>query len=233
MPAGPWIMTQTWHDLLFAHWPLDAARLRSRLPPGIELDLYDGQGWIGVVPFHMTNVSARGVLALPWVSAFPELNVRTYVRVGDKPGVYFFSLDAANPLAVRTARALFHLPYHTANMQVRVSGDRIEYHSRRRRSPPAAFRAHYGPTGPAASPRGGSLDEFLTERYCLYVADSAGAIRRLEIHHPSWPLQPAEACIEVNTMAAVAGLLLPNAAPLLHFSKRQDVVAWPMRRVAD
>src|SRR5262245_289950 len=100
MPSFPWVMTQTWHDLLFAHWPIDAAVLRARIPSGFELDLFDDHAWIGVVPFHMSNVSPRGVPSLPWISAFPELNVRTYVRVGRDPGVYFFSLDAANPVAV-------------------------------------------------------------------------------------------------------------------------------------
>ncbi len=111
LPEGPWIMTQSWHDLLFAHWPVAADLLRARVPPGLELDLFERQAWLGVIPFHMTNVAPRGVPALPFVSAFPEINVRTYVRVGDKPGVYFFSLDAGNPLAVSVARGMFHLPY--------------------------------------------------------------------------------------------------------------------------
>ena len=150
--------------------------------------------------------------------------------VHDKAGVFFFSLDAGNPLAVGTARALFHLPYYTADMDVQVSGDHVTYRSRRRGAPPAVFEGEYAATGPAARPRPGSLDEFLTERYCLYVADPACVLHRLEIHHPPWPLQPAEARIKVNTMADAAGLRLPDVAPLLHFSKRQDMVAWPMHR---
>src|SRR5688572_28880198 len=100
LPPAPWLMTQSWHDLLFAHWPMPAGELSQRVPREFELDLFDGQAWIGVVPFHMSNVAPRGVPAMPWVSQFPELNVRTYVRAGGKPGVYFFSLDAANPVAV-------------------------------------------------------------------------------------------------------------------------------------
>src|SRR5688500_17865980 len=114
MPEVPWIMTQSWHDLLFAHWPVKAEALRELVPPGLELDLFDRQAWLGIIPFHMTNVAPRGVPALPWVSAFPELNVRTYVRVGDRPGIFFFSLDAGNPLAVTMARTLFKLPYFQA-----------------------------------------------------------------------------------------------------------------------
>src|SRR5215217_8155417 len=100
MPRRPWVMTQTWHDLLFAHWRLDPAAVRPLVPEPFELDTFDGAAWIGVVPFHMTNVAPRGTPALPWLSHLPELNVRTYVRVGDRPGVYFFSLDAARAVAV-------------------------------------------------------------------------------------------------------------------------------------
>ena len=224
-------MTQTWHDLLFAHWRIDVELLRARVPRTLDLDLHGGEAWLGIVPFHMTNVVPRAVPSIPWVSAFPELNVRTYVRVRDKPGVYFFSLDAGNPLAVGAARALFHLPYYTAGMTVDVTGNRVKYRSRRRRHGAAVFVAEYQPTGPASPPAPGSLEAFLTERYCLYAVDSGDGVHRLEIHHPPWPLQPAEASITANGMADAAGLRLPPAAPLLHFAKRQDMVAWRMTTV--
>jgi len=228
VPDGPWIMTQSWHDLLFAHWPVSADVLRNVVTPGLELDLFEGQAWVGIVPFHMTNVAPRGVPALPWVSAFPELNVRTYVRVGSKPGVYFFSLDAANPVAVGVARTIFHLPYYSATMEVATEAGSVRYASRRATSggPRADFTASYRPTGPVYAATPGSLDYFLTERYCLYAVNDAFELRRLEIHHPPWPLQAADATIEVNTMAAAAGIRLPSMAPLLHFAKRQDMVAW-------
>jgi uncharacterized protein YqjF (DUF2071 family) len=231
VPDTPWIMRQTWHDLLFAHWPIDPARLRAAVPAGVEVDLYEGRAWVGIVPFHMSNVTARGVPPLPWISAFPELNVRTYVRAAGKPGVFFFSLDAANPLAVKAARTLFNLPYFAADMEVVSSGSYVIYRSHRRSSQAALFQAEYGPTGLAGPPQAGSLEEFLTERYCLYAPNRAGALRRLEIHHPPWALQPAEARISVNTMAAAAGLSLPDIPPLLHFAKRQDMVGWPIRLV--
>ena len=231
-PQGPWIMTQSWHDLLFAHWPVDHTLLREKVPPGFPLDLYEGQAWIGIVPFHMTNVSPRGVPALPWVSAFPELNVRTYVTRDGKPGVYFFSLDAANPLAVGAARTLFHLPYYSATMKVDSTNGWVEYDSSRRGSEPdARFRGRYRPSGPAHPPTPGTLEHFLTERYCLYTADGAYRPYRLEIHHPPWPLQPAELTVDVNTMAEAAGIHIPDIAPLLHFAKRQDMVAWGMQRI--
>ena len=223
-------MTQSWHDLLFAHWPVDSRMLAAKLPPMVELDVFDGQAWLGIAPFRLTNVAPRGVPALPWVSAFPELNVRTYVRVGEKPGVYFFSLDAGNALAVGAARAMFHLPYFTATMTIEERGEYFHYRSRRS-SGAAEWVGRYRTVGEPYEAAPGSLDYFLTERYCLYTTDGA-TLYRGEIHHPPWPLQRAEAEIEVNTMADAAGIRLPTMKPLLHFSRRQDVVVWPLETVS-
>jgi uncharacterized protein YqjF (DUF2071 family) len=225
-------MTQTWNDLLFAHWPVDAQALRRLVPRVFELDMFDGRAWIGIVPFSMTNVGPRGVPSLPGVSEFPELNVRTYVRVGDRPGVYFFSLDAGNVLAVKTARALLNLPYFPATMNVARDGDGISYDSRRDDSgSTAGFEATYHARGAAFEPRHGSLEYFLTERYCLYNVDHSGRPYRLEIHHPPWALQHATAEIAHNTMSDAAGISLPATAPLLHFAQRQDAVAWGPHRL--
>src|SRR6266542_3629968 len=173
MPDRPWAMRQTWHDLLFAHWPVDATELAAKLPAGLSLDRFEGQAWIGIVPFRMTNVAPRAVPALPWVSAFPELNVRTYVRYQEKPGVYFFSLDAGNPLAVQAARTLFDLPYYSASMQVEEQDGDIHYQSRRAElgAIRAEFVGSYRPIGSVFEPAEGSLEQFLTERYCLYTID--------------------------------------------------------------
>jgi uncharacterized protein YqjF (DUF2071 family) len=228
MPEAPWLMTQSWNDLLFAHWPVDRERLRSKVPPGLSLDLHDGEAWVGVVPFRMTNVAPRGVPAIPWVSAFAEVNVRTYVTVEGRPGVYFFSLDGESALAVAIARSLLHLPYYTARMEVRDQAGKIHYTSRRsdRNAGPAELVARYWPLEVPSKPLPGTLEYFLTERYCLYNVDHRFRTYRLEIHHLPWRIQHAEAEIEVNTMAAAAGISLPAIAPLLHFSKRQDAVAW-------
>jgi uncharacterized protein YqjF (DUF2071 family) len=233
LPDSPWFMTQSWHDLLFAHWPVDARMVQEKLPAGLPLDLYERQAWLGIVPFHMTNVAPRGVPAIPIVSAFPEINVRTYVTVHGKPGVYFFSLDAGSVVAATAARTLFHLPYFSATMTVDTIGGEIRYSSRRETRMPGAaeFAATYRPIGPVQLPRPGTLEHFLTERYCLYIVDDSFRAWRLEIHHPPWPLQMAEAAMTVNTMAEAAGLRLPSTAPLLHFARRQDMVAWPMRLV--
>lgn len=232
MPDRPWVMTQTWHDLLFAHWPVDADAVRPRVPPPFDLDLFNGRAWIGIVPFHMTNVAPRRVRPLPWVSEFPELNVRTYVRVGDRPGVYFLSLDAGSTLAVHAARTLLNLPYYSASMEVTPQAGGIDYDSRRDSAGRSAeFRASYGPTGPPFVAPPGSLEHFLTERYCLYHLDHHSRPYRLEIHHPPWSLQPARADVVRNTMADVNGITLPDERPLLHFAKRQDMVAWGPARL--
>jgi uncharacterized protein len=234
MPGEPWLMTQTWHDLAFLHWRVDQQLLRNALPAGLPLDVFEGQAWIGVVPFHMTNVAPRGVPALPWVSAFPELNVRTYVDVEGKPGVYFFSLDAGNPVAVGLARTVLHLPYFSAAMQVEHRGDWIDYRSRRLTDEgivAAELEASYRPTGPVFEPAPNTLEHFLTERYCLYTVDDRHHLRRIEIHHAPWPLQQGEVVLTTNTMVEPTGVRLPDMAPVVHFARRQDMVAWRMTRV--
>jgi uncharacterized protein len=234
LPDAPWVMTQSWHDLLFAHWPVDARAMREKVPAGLELDLFDGQAWVGVVPFDMTNVAPRFVPAIPGISAFPELNVRTYVTMGGKPGVYFFSLDAESAVAVALARAMLRLPYFTASMDVTRESGWVDYWSERLAvdgGAPAEFEARYRPVGPVQPPLPGTLEHFLTERYCLYNVDDEFKAYRLEIHHPPWPLQVAEAEISVNTMAEAAGIRLPSMAPLLHFAKRQDMVCWMPQQI--
>lgn len=232
MPDEPWLMTQTWHDLAFAHWPVDQTALREALPAGLELDMFEGQAWIGVVPFRMTNVAPRGVPALPFVSAFPELNVRTYVVADDRPGVYFFSLDAGNPVAVGFARSLLHLPYHSAVMRLEERDGWYHYRSRRLTDASgggADFEARYRPTGPIFEPAAGTLEHFLTERYRLYTVDERHTLLHIDIHHGPWPLQEAEIVLDVNTMIEPTGVRLPDMAPLTHFAKRQDMVAWLMK----
>jgi uncharacterized protein YqjF (DUF2071 family) len=228
-------MHQTWRDLLFAHWPLLPESVAALLPAPLApaLDTFDGRAWVGVVPFRMSGVRPRWLPAVPWLSAFPELNVRTYVTVGGTPGVYFFSLDAANPVAVRLARALFHLPYFTAAMRCERASDSIAYASRTsRHGKPADFAATYRPTGPVYRSRPGTLEYILTERYCLYAAGTHDHVYRGEIHHGPWPLQPASATLDAGTLAASHGITLPATPPLLHYAARQDVLVWPPYRVA-
>jgi uncharacterized protein YqjF (DUF2071 family) len=219
------MMRQTWTDLLFAHWPLPADAVRALVPAPFDVDLFGGTAWVGVVPFRMSNVTARGVPPVPWLSAFPELNVRTYVSAGGKPGVYFFSLDAARLLAVIGARRGLGLPYYHASMRVSVVTGSVDYESRRIAARGAEFTARYRASGPPYLAAPGSLDYFLTERYCLY-ARKGHRPYRLEIDHQPWRLQPAVADIARNSMIDAAGLPTPPGPPLLHFAQLQDMVAW-------
>jgi len=226
-------MAMSWHDLLFAHWPVAVDAIRPLLPAALDVDVRDGVAWLGVVPFRMSGVRLRGTPALPGPGAFPELNVRTYVTFGGRPGVWFFSLDAASRVAVRAARTLFHLPYFDADMTCTAGADQVAYRSRRTHAnaPPAEFVARYGPSGAAFRASPGSLDHWLTERYCLYAAKPDGSLLRGEIHHAPWPLQPATAAIEVNSTAAAAGVALTASSPRLLFARRLDVVGWAPERV--
>jgi uncharacterized protein len=235
-------MKQSWHDLLFAHWPLPVAALRSLVPPSLTIDTYDGMAWVSIVPFRMSGVRPRYVPGMPWLSAFAELNVRTYVRLplGDdpqvsKPGVYFFSLDAENPIAVEIARRFFCLPYFNATMQCGEKDGHIHYQSERtdERIALGNFQAIYGPTGGIYKAEPGSLEHWLTERYALYTEDAQDRLYRVEIHHQQWPLQPAEVDIRVNTLAASVGLELPNIKPLVQFARRLDVLTWPLHRIPE
>jgi uncharacterized protein YqjF (DUF2071 family) len=162
-------------------------------------------------------------LPLPYLSSFPELNVRTYVTLDGKAGIYFFSLDAASAVAVEAARRLYQLPYFRARMSADVRGDEVSYLSRRSEDRLATFRATYRATGVPEPPTPGSLEHFLTERYCLFTLHE-GRPHWAEIHHPPWPLQTAEAEIAENTMPP-DGIEL-RGEPLLHYSERQDVVIW-------
>jgi uncharacterized protein len=221
-------MAQTWDDLLFAHWPVSADAVRALLPAGLEVDERDGSAWLGVTPFVVTGLRAHGLLPLPRASSFRELNVRTYVSRDGKPGIWFFSLDASSQLAVAAARLLYRLPYFHADILFRRRGTRIMFDSARDEG--TAFSASYEPKGTAAAPSPGTLEEFLTERYCLYV-EHGGRLHRADIHHRPWPLQPVDADIQLNTMPPAS---LPlDGEPLFHYSARQDVVIWALEALSE
>ncbi|QQK81757.1 DUF2071 domain-containing protein [Salicibibacter cibi] len=222
LPKGPWLMTQTWKNVLFAHWPLSPTTLQTKIPAPLEIDTYDGQAWIGIIPFDIVRLRARFLPPVPFAHAFPEVNVRTYVTFNGQPGVYFFSLDADHRLAVRMARSLFHLPYFYADMEVKRENGFIRYHSYR---PNAMFEAAYQPTSHVFTAEKGTLDDWLTERYRLYTTHRRN-LYALDIHHNPWPLQHAEADFHKNTMF----LELSNTKPLLHYAKRQKVFFWPLHR---
>lgn len=230
MPDGRWVQGQTWRDLLFAHWPVPVDPLRQAVPAALPLDTFGGRAWLGIVPFEIRGLRVRGMPPVHGLARFPETNVRTYTTVDGKRGIYFLSLDAANPVAVAVARLTYRLPYFLARMSVERAGDEIVYRSRRR-APEARLALRYGPSGAVFNARPGTLEHFLTERYCLYTLDKRGHVFRADIHHRPWPLQPADGEFDVNTMTAPYGVDLPDEQPLLHFAARQDVVIWPLRRL--
>jgi uncharacterized protein YqjF (DUF2071 family) len=233
LPRDPWLMAQTWEQLLFAHWPVPPERLRPLLPEGIPLDVRAGSAWVGITPFRVGAFRLRGMPHLPGLTAFPELNVRTYTTIDGKPGIWFMSLDAASALAVAGARRAYRLPYFEARMECRERDGWIEYRSSRVSGDgePAELAGRYRPIGSESPPPAGSLEHWLTERYCLYALDEHGSVLRADIHHPPWPLQTAEAHFERNTMAQPYGLELGDPPALLHLARRQDVLIWPLDRV--
>ncbi|NND99289.1 MAG: DUF2071 domain-containing protein [Pirellulaceae bacterium] len=228
LPDRNWSVRMKWHDLLFAHWPVPAERIQSTLPPGLMVDTYDAKAWVGVVPFRMTDVVPRGAFAVPWLSAFLELNVRTYVTFGgQKPGVWFYSLDAANPIAVRIARWRFNLPYMNSSMKLERDGETIDYRSTRthRNEPSADFFGTYRPVGKGYLAKPGSMEFWLTARYCMYSQDRQQNVYCGEILHPPWELQAAQCEIQQNTMLDPLGIST-DTQPILHYAHYTDVVAW-------
>ena len=216
-----------WHDLLFLHWPISPKLIQPLIPEGLELETFDGSAWIGIVPFRMSGVRPRyfpDAAAL----AFPELNVRTYVWTPGRSGVWFFSLDATNRIAVRAGRSFYGLPYHDARISVRMERETIHYQSSRTDKVSAEFDVSYRPIGPVYRSAPATLDRWLTDRYCLYAVGRASRLAYADIHHAPWPLQAAEVELRVNTMTAPLQIKLPNTPPLAHFARYLEVIAWAM-----
>jgi uncharacterized protein YqjF (DUF2071 family) len=227
-------MRQDWHHLLFLHWSVAPEQLRPLVPAGLDLDLFEGRAYVGLVPFTMTGVRPVGLPAVSGLSDFHETNVRTYVhRAGRDPGVWFFSLDAANRVAVALARALFHLPYYHARMRLELEPTgAISYASERLRpgATPAACAARCLPAGPPAPAAPGTLEHFLVERYYLYAAHH-GRFLIGQVHHTPYPLQGAEVPALEETLVATAGIVRPEGAPLAHFARGVSVEVFPLARV--
>ena len=227
------LLSMTWRDLLFAHWPVNADIVARRLPDGVSVDTYDGDAYLGVVPFVMADIRPRGV---PVGLRFGELNLRTYVNVDGRPGVYFFNLDADDRVGVGLARALFQLPYYRAEMDIRTQGEgtnrEVTFRSHRRGTDaaPAEFDATYAPAGGFETPAPDSLDAFLTERYRFYTTDDGGRLYYGDIDHEPWSLAPATAEIRTNTLFSANGFERPDGDPRLRFAAPIDVTAGRIHR---
>jgi hypothetical protein len=238
LPPGRWAATQRWNDLLFAHWPIPAGQMAALLPPGLEVDIYQGMAWLGIVPFWLDRIRFRG---LPFISSnrhFPDLNLRTYVREPQTKtsGIYCFSMDASSLMAVTVAQIGYQLPYYWAEMHMEQRSEcEFSFYSRRRmRHLPVVFHARYrslGPSARLAEGHAGSFESFMTERNCLYSMSRSGQLQRASIHAISWPLEEAEAEIEYNSLAGSINLSLPAVPPVLHYARRLALYLWPAELV--
>jgi len=231
-PSGSPVMYQRWRSLLFLHFPCPPAEIQELLPSGLTVDTFpdesgDEMAWVGLVPFRMEGVRPRFAPPAPGLSAFPETNVRTYVhRDGAEPGVWFFSLDAANRIACWAARSFFSLPYHHADMNVIESGDNRHYESRRY-SDAAALEAQasFGAPLPLAEP--GSLEFFLIERYLLY-SERGGQLLSGQVHHRPYPLRTASISVVEESLTKAAGI---SRRPFIHSAASDgvDVEVFPLK----
>lgn len=233
------VMKQRWADLLFLHWAVDAPLLRAQLPAGLELDTFEGRAYIGIVPFTVTGARATWLPPLPLVSSFHEVNLRTYVRKrGGDPGVWFFALDASNPVVVQTARTLFKLPYRNAEIEMKVEDPEgraerdarrwITFTSRRVSGDRPELDVRYGPAGAPQPAAAGTLDHFLVERYVLYT-ESEGTLYRARVHHEPYPVQQAVVPHVRENFLPTIGLSRPERPPLAHYAKEVHVDVFPLR----
>jgi uncharacterized protein YqjF (DUF2071 family) len=229
----PWLWSQHWREVLFLHWQLPVDVVRPHVPAGLEIDTQNGLAWVSIVPFRMARVRPRWLPPVPAMSNFLELNLRTYVRRDDKPGIYFLSIHAGKRLAVRLARSFSPLPYVYARMAFEAQAEHFRFQSW---SPASLFDApffsvEYRPSSRISPVQVGSLDEWLLERYRLYVDDAAGRLRFTRVHHEPWLMANADATITHNRVAAALGLA--RAPDLVHFSQGVRTTAWPFRSVSE
>ncbi len=226
LPPLPWIMFQSWQQLLFIHWRIPAEDLRPLVPRELDLDEYDGSAWVAATPFRLVGLRPRVMPAIPGLSDFLEMNLRTYVRRGGKSGIYFFTLEASSRLAVSAARAIYRLPYHHARMAIQEDGEWTHYTSERKEASGPALECRWRQSPAAFEPRPGTLEHFLTERYALFTVLRRGRVLRGEIHHAPWELQQAELEIDRNTLLDAYGIRPPEQSPIAHYSARQDTYVW-------
>jgi len=227
LPDMNWVMTQEWHHTLFVHWPVPAASLREHVPKELEIDTFDGSAWIGIVPFQVKNTRGKFTPAIPFFSSYLEVNVRTYVKYGPRTGVYFFSLDANHLLAVLGAKAIFGLNYKQANISFQEK-NHFEMSSRRVQAAGgnAKMELRYVPDTQVFFAKPGTLEHWITERYCLWTRRGSKLIRG-DIHHTKWELQRAQAEISQDMLIPFVQQEFLTQQPLLHYSKYKKAFFWP------
>ena len=227
MPGRPYAISQEWRDLTFMHWKVDAERLQPHLPDGLEIDFFEGEAYVGVIPFIMKNVRPRGLPSVPGISTFAEFNVRTYVVKDGQPGVFFLTLDAKSLVTCFHAPRAYGLAYRYAKAKVKRHGDTLQWQSRRS-SDGAELRGTSTAKGRMQSAEAGSLEHFLFERYCLYTEHN-GCLRRAYVYHQPWTFQEGDMTLEANSLLESYDLGLDVHAPdLVHISKGLPVKTWPI-----
>lgn len=231
MSTRPWVMHQSWYDFLVLHWAVDPAAVRPLVAPELELDLWEGRAWVGVIPFRMEHVRPRFSPDLPGISSFLELNVRTYARLGDRTGVHFLSLECNHRAAVEVARAWYDLPYFRARMSSVAEGGEVRYRSERLdpRGPPARYEGRHRPVGEPAPATAGTLEHWLIERYALFTA-SRGRAFIGDVDHTPWPVSRVEVELETQTLLASHGLAVDERHPThAMWSPGVDTRVWAPR----
>jgi uncharacterized protein len=228
LPGMPWVMRQTWGDLLFVHYPVRLEVLRRLVPDVLPLDSFHGMGWVGMVLFEMSGVRLRGLPPIPGTHRFPQVNLRTYITIDGKPGVYFFNIDANNKMVANAAK-LAHLPYNHKDINMSHSGQEINFQSR------GNLEVSYRPVSLSKSTHAakGSFEEWMAERYCFYTLNRQGVPLRCDILHQPWALQEAEAEIPRNTLLSKHGIETESDQPTFHFSKKMEVRVWPLLKASN
>ncbi|WP_028393328.1 YqjF family protein [Bacillus cihuensis] len=235
LPSLPWLLSQVWEDLLFIHYPMDPNVLRNYVPLELELDVYQNRAWITIIPFRVTKMKGRGIPSLPLLNAYLEINVRTYVKYKDIPGIYFFSLDANHPLFVIGLKTAIGLPYKHANMEFKQMKNAFQFKSYRLSDKNTSEKINltYQPGNVLFETLPGTLDHWLLERYCMYSFLGKYLIRG-DIHHDQWKVSNATATTSINTMISfLSADNCPNTPSLLHYSKQRRVFCYPPKRVGE
>ena len=234
-PTGRVAMKQRWAELLFLHWVVPIETLRSKIPPELSIDTFEGNAYVGLVPFTMSDVRPAWAPAFGPLSNFHETNVRTYVHYeGRDPGVWFFSLDAASTPAVLGARTVWSLPYHRASMSLTKRDDVVSYRADRRwpGPTPAHCNVDYRVEGAPNAATPGTLEFFLAERYILYAQMRDGSLRSGRVHHVPYPLQPASVLALDETILVAEGIARPTTEPLAHFASEVTVDVFALEPIS-
>ncbi|WNS76922.1 DUF2071 domain-containing protein [Bacillus sp. DTU_2020_1000418_1_SI_GHA_SEK_038] len=232
IPSDYWIMRQAWRNLLFIHWPISLEKVRQFVHPSLHIDTFDGDAWLGIIIFEMEGIYPRGFPSISIIPPFAEINVRTYVHYNGKPGIYFMSLDVGDLASLTIAKRWLHLPYKHSHISIQKIGKAFYYDSIRvkQTNPQIICKGSYSPVKDIFFPIEGTLDHWLTERYCFFSSNKRDNLYCCEIHHDPWPLQQAEAIIKKNTLFTPFQIDISDIQPIFHFSKGVDSLIWNIKK---